>query len=57
MSALENQLEEKSITIKLEPSLHNAMKALAKSRAVHITYVYTEAIEQYLNRQAPKVKK
>ena len=37
--------------------LHIAMKARAKRRKVSIVLLYEQAVEEFLNRTAPKIKK
>ena len=37
--------------------LHIAMKTRAKSRKVSIVLLYEQAVEEFLNRTAPKIKK
>lgn len=45
------------ITIQIDPSLHVAMRELAKKRQVHLSYVYAEAVENYLDQQVAKQAK
>jgi predicted transcriptional regulator len=42
------------VTIRLDLDLHRAMKKLAKERRVHISYLYQEACEEYLNKAVQK---
>lgn len=43
--------EMRPVTINIEPSIHNAMKYLAKSKRVHISLLYEQAAEAFLNLQ------
>lgn len=44
----------RSITIQIDPSLHMAMRELSKKKQVHLSYLYGEAIEQYIDAAAAK---
>ena len=52
-----DELGIRPITIQIDPSLHLAMRELAKKRQVHLSYVYAEAVEAYLDQQVAKQAK
>jgi len=41
----------KYVTIVIDPELHLAMKMLAKKKLVHISLLYSEAIQEFLDKQ------
>jgi len=61
IETIENQNSEdlgiRPVTIHIDPSLHTAMRELAKKRQVHLSYVYAEAVESYLDQQVAKQSK
>lgn len=54
-----NEIESgiKPITIQIDPSLHLAMRELAKRKQVHTSFLYGEAVEKFLDEQAKKPSK
>lgn len=48
---LERMQENTSVTVKIDPSIHSAMKSLARNKRVHIALLYEQAAELFLNEQ------